>query len=260
MSTPVSAPGQGTASTQHGQPAVHPVILLTPDIETPVDNPTEAEYVVRANYMNAVAELGGVPMILPYGQKHIAVALDICDGVVITGSRPGATVAPTRKAFETALITAVVDAQVPLLGICHGMQLIGQHLGGRVVSDLAENDREHPLHIPFDVPNQVAHPITITDDSRLRELAGQRIAQVNSLHQHALEGPGRFRVAARAMDGVIEAIEGETLGFCLGVQWHPEYRLTELDHQILAMFVERCAERAQARRTHRGAGGAHVSA
>ena len=260
MPTSVSVPRQGTTSTRHGQPATAPVILLTPDIETPAGNPTEAEYVVRANYMSAVAELGGVPMILPYSHKDIAVAIGICDGVVITGSRPGATVAPAREAFEAALIEAALDAEVPLLGICHGMQLIGRHLGGRFVSDIAENDREYPLHIPSDIPNQLAHQITIAENSRLYELAGHRVAEVNSLHRHALEGPGRFRVAARAVDGVIEAIEGETPELCFGVQWHPEYRLTQLDQQILAMFVARCAERTRMRRAIQKSGGAHVSA
>jgi enamine deaminase RidA (YjgF/YER057c/UK114 family) len=59
------------------------------------------------------------------------------------------------------------------------------------------------------------------------------------LHRHALTGSGRFHIVARAPDDVIEAFAGDTAGFCLGVQWHPEYRLTALDRQILKAFVDR---------------------
>ncbi len=77
---------------------------------------------------------------------------------------------------------------------------------------------------------------------RYLDHAGSRtLPFVNSLHRHALVGPGRFRVIAEAPDGVIEAFEGETHGFCLGVQWHPEYGLTPLDAQVFEAFASACA-------------------
>ncbi|WP_244519830.1 MULTISPECIES: Atu1372/SO_1960 family protein [unclassified Ensifer] len=67
------------------------------------------------------------------------------------------------------------------------------------------------------------------------------------MHRHALTGTGRFRVVARAPDGVIEAFEGDTPGFCLGIQWHPEYRLSDFDRAIFRIFVERSADGASRR-------------
>jgi hypothetical protein len=75
----------------------------------------------------------------------------------------------------------------------------------------------------------------------LADWLGDAKTRVNSLHRHALTGSGRFRVVARAPDGVIEAFEGETTGFSLGVQWHPEYRLTAFDRYVLKTFVDRAA-------------------
>ena len=243
MSSLLSA---SSASPRDESARLRPVVLLTPDFTSDVANPTEAEYIIRANYCSAIADAGGMPLIVPYGSDDIAAALAICDGVVITGSRPGVTVAPEREAFETVLIEATTRARIPLLGICHGMQLIGRSLGGHVVPEIPGNDRIPPTHIPFDVPIVAAHRIAIIAESLLAQLAPNPDVEVNSFHRHGLQGPGRFRVAALAEDGVIEAIEGDTPELSLGIQWHPEYRLTPLDREILAMFIARCAERARA--------------
>lgn len=223
-----------------------PLILMTPDLDVSAAKPTEAEYIVRTNYADAIAEAGGMPMILPYRTESIGPALELCDGVVVTGSRPGVRVEAAREAFESALIAAAIGVGVPLLGICHGMQLIGQHLGGRVVTG-PDGDDGPSRHIPRAVPDRTAHGITFAAGADLSKLTSQNTAEVNSLHRHVLVGPGQFRIAARADDGVIEAIEGEATAFCLGVQWHPEYRLTNLDRAILATFVSRCIDRATIR-------------
>jgi gamma-glutamyl-gamma-aminobutyrate hydrolase PuuD/enamine deaminase RidA (YjgF/YER057c/UK114 family) len=243
MSSLLSA---SSASPHDESPSMRPVVLLTPDFANDAANPTEAEYTIRANYCSAIADAGGMPLIMPYGRDDIAAALTICDGVVITGSRPGLTVAPEREAFETALIEATTRARIPLMGICHGMQLIGRTLGGHVVREIAGNDRSPPTHIPSDVPIVAAHHISIMEESLLAQLAPGPDVEVNSFHRHGLEGPGRFRVAALSEDGVIEAIEGDTPELSLGIQWHPEYQLMPLDRKILTMFVARCTERARA--------------
>ncbi|WP_209857321.1 gamma-glutamyl-gamma-aminobutyrate hydrolase family protein [Rhizobium herbae] len=85
--------------------------------------------------------------------------------------------------------------------------------------------------------------MAIKPGSPLAEWQGGTTAEVNSLHRHALTGAGKFNVLARAPDGVTEAIEALGDAFCLGVQWHPEYRLTEHDRRIVKGFVAKCAER-----------------
>jgi enamine deaminase RidA (YjgF/YER057c/UK114 family) len=82
-------------------------------------------------------------------------------------------------------------------------------------------------------------------ESLLAQLAPSLAAEVNSYHRHQLRGPGRFRVTARSEDDVIEAFEGDTPELSLGIQWHPEYQLSPLDREILALFVARCSERAR---------------
>jgi enamine deaminase RidA (YjgF/YER057c/UK114 family) len=95
--------------------------------------------------------------------------------------------------------------------------------------------------MPRDIPDRLAHEIVVEPGSSFAGWFGDAKTSVNSLHRHALTGSGRFRVVARAPDGVIEAFEGETTGFSLGVQWHPEYRLTAFDRYVLKTFVDRAA-------------------
>ncbi|MGB3815138.1 MAG: Atu1372/SO_1960 family protein [Shinella sp.] len=231
-----------TTARQEGGRGRRPVILMTPDMEAQTDAPTEAIYTVRANYAEAISEAGGLPLILPYETQALANALELADGVLITGTLPGAEAGPERRAFELALIEYAVHAGKPLLGICHGMQLIGEWLGGTFVRSLPASPAVE--HLPSAVPDRVAHTVLVEPGSVLAGILDGSEARVNSLHRHALTGAGRFRVAARAPDGVVEAFEGETPGFCLGIQWHPEYRLSDFDRAIFRTFVERSGEGA----------------
>nr|WP_244471204.1 Atu1372/SO_1960 family protein [Rhizobium ecuadorense] len=213
---------------------------MTPDVSEAPDAPTEKEYVVRANYADAIAEAGGIPLILPYNTANLVSAVALADGIVLTGARPGTEVTGVRRQFEIQLVEQALKTGKPLLGICHGMQLIGECLGGKFQTELPAA----ASHIPRDIPDVLAHEIIVEPGSVLIDWVGKGPARVNSLHRHALAGYGRFRIAARAPDGTIEAFEGETDGFCLGIQWHPEYRLTELDRNIMRAFVDRSAEAA----------------
>jgi gamma-glutamyl-gamma-aminobutyrate hydrolase PuuD/enamine deaminase RidA (YjgF/YER057c/UK114 family) len=226
--------------------------MMTPDFRDVSSASTESEYVLRANYAEAILEAGGIPVILPYDAANIDRTLAIADGIVITGARPGADVPENRNRFERQLVERALETGKPLLGICHGMQLIGACLGGEFVTDLPVSDISH---LPQDIPDVAAHEITIAGGSLLANWAGGRVQQVNSLHRHALTGQGRFRVAARAPDGIIEAFEGEADAFCLGIQWHPEYRLTVLDRRILRAFVDQSAGVSAARGKGEQSGG-----
>ena len=220
---------------------MRPVILMTPDIRPAADEGAEREFALRANYAEAIGEAGGAPVILPWEASDSGPMLSLANGVLITGTLPGLEAGPERREFELSLIRYALEQGMPLLGICNGMQLIGEALGGHVIRNAPALLEDVTPHIPGPVPDSLAHTIHIEPATMLFALHGEAQAEVNSLHRHALDDSGRYCVAARAPDGVIEAIEGLGEAFCMGVQWHPEYRLTRLDRAIMGAFVARCA-------------------
>ena len=220
-----------------------PVILITCDVQEDERHPTETLLRLRLNYATAIAGAGGLPLILPPEPEALAAALALGHGVLLSGSDAGVTVPARRSAFELALIEQALGLGLPILGICHGMQALGQALGGTV-------DRDDPLllargsrHLPHPIPDRSAHDVIFAPDSLLARLCAASAARVNSLHRHALRGPGRFRISATAPDGVIEGIEAAQFPFGIGAQWHPEYLLTQQDHRLLRAFVAAAAVR-----------------
>lgn len=215
-----------------------PIVGITADGTAPDQAPTEAEYVVRMNYASAVRAAGGLPVILPWLQEDAPALIERFDGFLFTGGTPGVFTTPGRTAFERTLLRAALARKRPVLGICNGMQLMGQELGADFIESIGGEIAGALDHLPEPIPTQPAHAITLTPGTRLHRLAGSASVQVNSLHRQAISGGGDFTVAATAPDGVIEAIEGP--GWTVGLQWHPEYGLTALDRAIFADFVSAC--------------------
>ena len=232
------------ATARHGgvaaRPTSPPVVMVIADAHGPLGESGQREYRLGAEYSKAIAEAGGLALILPHDSGQIAAMLELADGLLVTGSAPGAAQDTARYSFEHKLVQAALNCGMPLLGICHGMQVIGQCLGGTLVRDDPCLLAETSLHIPKPVPDEVAHDIHIEAASQLAAWSPSLLCQVNSLHRHALLEGGRYRVTARASDGVVEAIEGLGASFCMGVQWHPEFQLTDLDRQIFSGFVKHC--------------------
>jgi len=218
-----------------------PLILLTTDVDEQDRLAAESQYRVRANYAGAIAASGGLPVFIPPLLDLIEAYLDVARGVVITGSDPGELVSDERQDFERELVALALGRRIPLLGICHGMQVMGACLGGSVLRDDPRLLCTRSEHFPSDDGSQLAHEVDLDPSSRLASWSPESRIRVNSLHRHVLSETGRYQVAARAPDGVVEAIEGLGDGFCLGLQWHPEYLLTELDKAALGHFVKQCA-------------------
>jgi putative glutamine amidotransferase len=185
-----------------------------------------------ASYADAVAEVGGEPVLLPTG----AVSADVVrglDGLLLAGgadvdpARYGATagphttvVRPERDAAELAVLRAALDRDLPLLAICRGMQLLNVELGG----DLLQ-------HLP-DIPGAGSHDtgaglfasrkVRTAPGTRLDRLLGPTAA-VDCHHHQALDRiASGLTPSAWAEDGLVEAVEASDRRFCLGVQWHPE--------------------------------------
>lgn len=217
---------------------MRPLIGISPDGDAPQGQPTEAEYRVRMNYAGAVWAAGGCPVILPWLKDGVEDLIGRCDGILVTGGTPGILSKDGRTGFEHALIRAALAAGKPVLGICNGMQLLGQVLGADFVESIPDAMPAALDHIPQPVPTELAHPVALTPGTLLHCLADGAETRANSLHRQAIAGSGDFTVAAWAPDGVVEAIESKGAGFALGLQWHPEYGLTELDRAIFAAFVD----------------------
>ncbi|MDH5748046.1 MAG: gamma-glutamyl-gamma-aminobutyrate hydrolase family protein [Rhodospirillales bacterium] len=233
-----------------------PIIGITLDHEEPGSYSKFPWYAARVNYASAVARAGGLPVFLPYQMTLVDKYLDTIDGLIITGGNfdvdPSLFGADHRHAavktkearteFEAALTKGALQRGGPVLGICGGMQLLNVLLGGTLIQhipDQVENALAHEQPGPRD---ETSHDVIIKEDTLLHRIIGGRggntIAVNSAHHQAAGDVPATAVVNATAPDGVIEGIEAPDYFFCLGVQWHPEFELTDADVRIFAAFVE----------------------
>ncbi|MQW87896.1 gamma-glutamyl-gamma-aminobutyrate hydrolase family protein [Sinorhizobium saheli] len=224
-----------------------PVIGITPDINDTAE--PETEYVLRRNYADAVYRAGGIPLILPYA-ADVDGYLESVDGVLISGgmfdidpglyhqkARKAYATKPPRTAFEKALIESALERQMPVLGICNGMQLLAVCLGGQLIQDIASELEDALEHKPNQAATTAHHEISIVGQSRNLVDLGARPYRVNSVHHQAVLPSEAYRTIAVAEDSVIEAIESSAGGFAMGVQWHPEYGVSPIDDMVLNGFI-----------------------
>ncbi|MPM42419.1 putative glutamine amidotransferase [bioreactor metagenome] len=211
-----------------------PIIGISANVLT-LDNGAERA-AVSTDYIKAVTEAGGVPVILPVitDMTSIQHQVILIDGLILSGgydvdpllfdeqpTEKLGYVYPERDFHEIELVKAAAFAKIPILGICRGIQLINIAFGGTIYQDLSEVPGviKHMQNAKNYVPT---HTIEIAEKSLLANIIGKR-AVVNSFHHQAVRmvAPG-FTITARTLDGVIEAIENPGSEFFVGVQWHPE--------------------------------------
>ena len=208
----------------------------------------------RDYYVQAVNNAGGAPLLLPplAGAEVIERYLRLVDGVILSGGSDldaslfgeepllgTGRVYPERDCFELALAGRALELDLPLLGICRGVQVLNIAAGGDIYQDIRSQVAgvlEHSQKAPRDYP---WHGVELAAASILGSICGCEGMRVNSFHHQAVRtvAPG-FKVAARAKDGVIEAIEGVEAKFALGVQWHPEAMGKDgAGEEIFAAFI-----------------------
>ena len=189
---------------------------------------------LRHEYVRAVHEAGGLPVILPMlsDPDSVSALVDLLDALIITGG-PAVTsglvgtlpediddVDPVRLSSDRALLEAVQRDSHPVLGICYGMQLLNAVAGGTIYADV-----QHQIegaHVHSAKRGASDHRVTLEKSSLLEKIFDRREISVNSRHIQAIADVSpSYRVAARADDGVIEAIESAD-GRIMGVQFHPE--------------------------------------
>jgi putative glutamine amidotransferase len=199
------------------------------------------------DYEESIRRAGGDVRILDYARDVPADVIKAVDGILlpgggdvqpsIYGAEPHSTfdAAETgRDAYELELTRRAVEADLPLLAICRGIQVLNVARGGTLVQDIPDELRDSLNHSVREPPYAIAHDVWIAEGSLLERLLTERLegdtCPVNSRHHQAVKAPGDgLIVSATAPDGVIEAVEDPTKRFCLGVQWHPEnfYRTGE---------------------------------
>ncbi len=193
------------------------------------------------DYVESVRRAGGDPRPLDHAADRPADVVAACDGILFTGggdldpARYGeaphpavAGVDAARDAYELELARLALAADVPVLAICRGLQVLNVAAGGTLIQDIPSEVAgalDHAVKVPL---FGIAHEIWVVRTSRLATLMREELGSgdtlaVNSRHHQSVRrlAPG-FEVTATAPDGVIEAFEHPAARFCVAVQWHPE--------------------------------------
>lgn len=216
------------------------VVIAMPRMSTDPE-PT----VAQSKYMESLARAGaGMHWVeLSDPEQAVQDALT-CDGLLLPGGgdmdpkfygqeRIPACGEPNllRDAAEPLLLRAFLAADKPVLGICRGIQVMNAVLGGDLYQDIKPFE-----HLPHNGHWAKVHTVTVRRGTLLSRILGQDTVLVNSQHHQAVDrvAPG-FTLAALSEDGIVEAIEKPDAGFCLGVQWHPEW-LSDADPAMQGLF------------------------
>ena len=243
-----------------------PVVGITSDVSPgghkPRGKKEEATYFLRARYAQAIEDLGGIPFILPPIENSILQArlLDGIDGLLISGSGPDldprfygerkkirfSLMDRKRALFELSLARKAVRRDLPVLGICGGLQSLNVALGGSLIQDIPEQVSGALTHRKKITRSSSLHWVTINPRTRLRRILGQRSIRVNSSHhQAACRVANGLIVNALASDGIVEGVESPHSRFVVAVQWHPEllYRKDESARKLFRSFLRAAARK-----------------
>jgi putative glutamine amidotransferase len=201
-------------------------------------------------YVRAVTQTGGMPVLISpiMTGDMLRVVYEDLHGLLLTG---GVDVDPDlygesqhlklgrldkdRDQMEVQLVRWAFEDDLPVFGICRGIQILNVAMGGTLYQDIESQVGGALRHACADQPRDwIAHPVQIARASRLGEVIGQTEMGVNSLHHQAINSlASLFRIVAQAPDGIIEGIERREGAFCLAVQWHPEALVSQAPHKAL---------------------------
>lgn len=223
-----------------------------PVVAIPCRQLTDDAVGVLRSYVEATTTVGAAVVLIPMQDEAFALAsLASVDGILFAGgedlSQPDSpnAVAPERDRLERVLARAALVADMPILGICRGMQLLNDTLGGSMapIGAVAKGCQlSHQAN--WRAGEVFCHSVTLGAGSLLSEICGKHRVMVNGTHtQCVAELASSLRPTAYSDDGIIEAIERSFAPLQLGVQWHPEILVKHADPLacgIFARFVESC--------------------
>ena len=242
-----------------------PLILIPPTFFE--DTPTGV-YGLNCTYMDWVARAGGIPVMLHHengipvmphhedGLNYYADALAHADGVLFPGGPDldpehwnelpipqCGRIDPVRDCTEKLLFDAAIAANLPMLGICRGMQVLNVFLGGSLYQDIGAQFGKNVGHSQGCSGDIATHEISLVEGTPLRDIAGSGTVRVNTFHHQAVRELGLGLTAmAHAEDGIIEAFCASTHPFLWGMQFHPEKMEAHntLSRGIFAAFMAAC--------------------
>ena len=226
----------------------HPIIGITADYQEKVNCYSKYPwFALRKHYTSCLERLGCMPIILPPSKNFKNI--DFLDGLLISGGdfdidpsfydqkihSNNVKTIPKRTEFEMNLINLFIKRQKPILGICGGSQLINVYFNGTLIQDIETNIK----HEQPNPRNETSHEIILEESSYFKKFNSIDKIYVNSAHHQAVDKLGiDLIVDAKAPDGIIEAFHHISHYYCVGIQWHPEFLITDFDERVIKDFVE----------------------
>lgn len=222
---------------------------------------TSPYYAIKSGYINMLNKAGAKVLLISYDYELIEYYLDNIDGLMIVGGyfdinprrygekdiHPDVKLNEVRENFEFEILSKsfAKKNELPIFGICNGMQLINILNGGSIIQHIPDNkdylEHEQSKVFSFEDYGKTYHDVIIQKDSKIFDIIGEEKISTNSSHHQAVKTAGKnVKITANASDGVIEALELENHPFCIGVQWHPEFGSTVADNKLFSAFVEAC--------------------
>ena len=210
------------------------------------------------SYLDAIRHFGGIPVVLPSegNDDELEYLVSQCDGILFTGGmdiepalfgeekwNDTVETTPDRDRSESLIFRLAEDQDLPILGICRGIQMMNVHFGGTLYQDIPTQAPSEVTHSMGASLSKACHNCIVEPGSPLHLLTGREDIAVNSFHHQAVKdvAPG-FSVMGRCEDGIIEAIYDPRKKFRWAVQWHPEeiWPIEDSSAALFRAFIDAC--------------------
>ena len=223
-----------------------PLIGITTDLK-------EDHNSIEESYSKSVIKYGGLPILIPTSNSktHLDGIVNRIDGLLLPGSRDMdpkyyneqphpklKEMSLERTETEFYVTEKAIEQNIPVFGICGGMQFLNVFFGGSLYQDI-----EALIENPLNHEKGAVHEVEINQGSSLSKNLNQKKFNVKSYHHQAVNMLGEnLKINAKSPDGIVEGIEHSDLPV-LGIQWHPELEETELSKQIFESFLDECVKK-----------------
>ena len=208
-------------------------------------------YAIRANYLTCINKFEALPFPLFHEKKTTKDICKLIDGLIITGGNfdinpnkygtnniSSRVTKNKRTDFEIDIFNDFFNQKKPILGICGGEQLINVACGGDLIQDIKTKTNNQISHEQLNPRNETSHKIFLNENTNLKKIIESNEIMVNSAHHQAVNKLGKDIIeSAKAEDNIIEAIEHTKHPWCIGVQWHPEFLITNEDFKLIKNFI-----------------------